>query len=134
MVTQGVNPLVETAVAVMEIAEADGTDDGVSVETEADETDDAVSVETEADEIIDVIQDVDVILVEAEVGVIIVEIQGVDVIQGVTAKTEMMTKNVQRNAIGKPAESAPDMHTIEGRNQYDLGDIRAEIETIEVKT
>ena len=125
MVTQGVSPLVETAVAVMEIAEADGTDD-------------AVSVETEADEIIDVIQDVDVIadviLVEAEVGVMIVEIQGVDVIQGVTAKTEMMTKNVQRNAIEKPAESAPDMHTIEGRNQYDLGDIRAEIETIEVKT
>ena len=118
----------------MEIAEADGTDDGVSVETEADGTDDAVSVETEADEIIDVIQDVDVILVEAEVGVIIVEIQGVDVIQGVTAKTEMMTKNVQRNAIEKPAVSAPDMHTIEGRNQYDLVDIRAEIETIEVKT
>lgn len=109
-------PLVETAVAVVEIAEAV----------------DAVSVETEADEIIDVIQDVDVIadviLVEAEVGVIIVEIQGV------TAKTEMMKKNVQRNAIEKPAESAPDMHTIEGRNQYDLGDIRAEIETIEVKT
>ena len=112
-------PLVEIVVAVMEIAEADGTVD-------------AVSVETEADEIIDVIRDVDVIadviLVEAEVGVMIVEIQGV------TAKTEMMTKNVQRNAIEKPAESAPDMHTIEGRNQYDLGDIRAEIETIEVKT
>ena len=108
VVTQGVNPLVETAVAVMEIAEADGTDDGVSVETEADGTDDAVSVETEADEIIDVIQDVDVIadviLVEAEVGVIIVEIQGVDVIQGVTAKAEMMTKSVQMNAIEKPVD------------------------------
>ena len=115
MVTQGVNPLVETAVAVMEIAEADGTDDGVSVETEADETDDAVSVETEADEIIDVIQDV-------------------DVIQGVTDRTEVMTKSVQRNAIERPAENAPDMHTIEGRNQYDLGDTREEIETIEVKT
>ena len=125
MVSQGVNPLVETAVAVMEIAEADGIIDGVSVEDEA-------------DVIIDVIQDVDVIadviLVEAEVGVIIVEIQDLDVIQGVTDKTEVMTKSVQRNAIEKPAESAPDMHTIGGRNQYDLGDIREEIETIEVKT
>ena len=125
MVSQGVNPLVETAVAVMEIAEADGIIDGVSVEAEA-------------DVIIDVIQDVDVIadviLVEAEVGVMIVEIQDVDVIQGVPDKTEVMTKSVQRNAIEKPAESAPDMHTIGGRNQYDLGDIREEIETIEVKT
>ena len=102
MVSQGVNPLVETAVAVMEIAEADGIIDGVSVEAEA-------------DVIIDVIQDV-------------------DVIQGVTDKTEVMTKSVQRNAIEKPAESAPDMHTIGGRNQYDLGDTREEIETIVVKT
>ena len=102
MGSQGVNPLGETAVAVMEIAEADGIIDGVSVEAEA-------------DVIIDVIQDV-------------------DVIQGVTDKTEVMTKSVQRNAIEKPAESAPDMHTIGGRNQYDLGDIREEIETIEVKT
>ena len=106
MVSQGVNPLVETAVAVMEIAEADGIIDGVSEEVEA-------------DVIIDVIQDVDVIA---------------DVIQGVTDKTEVMTKSVQSNAIERPAENAPDMHTIEGRNQYDLGDIREEIETIEVKT
>ena len=109
----------------MEIAEADGIIDGVSVEAEA-------------DVIIDVIQDVDVIadviLVEAEVGVMIVAMQDVAVIQGVTDKTEVMTKSVQRNAIEKPAESAPDMHTIGGRNQYDLGDIREEIETIEVKT
>ena len=95
----------------MGIAEADGIIDGVSVEAEA-----------------------DVILVEAEVGVIIVEILDVAVIQGVTAKTAMVTKSVQRNAIEKPAESAPDMHTIGGRNQYDLGDTREEIETIEVKT
>ena len=109
----------------MEIAEADGTDD-------------AVSVETEADEIIDVIQDVDVIadvtLVETEADVIIDEIQDVDGIQGVIAKAEIMTKSVQMNAIEKPVESAPGMRTIEGRNRYDLGDIKAEIETIEVKT
>ena len=102
MVSQGVNPLVETAVAVMEIAEAD-------------ETGDVVSVETEAGVIIDVIQDV-------------------DVIQGVIAKAEMTTKSVQMNAIEKPVESAPGMRTIEGHNQYDLGDIKARIETIEVKT
>ena len=151
MVSQGVNPLVETAVAVMEIAEADETGDVVSVETEADVTADVVSVETEAGVtadvvsveteagvIIDVIQDVDVIagvtLVETEVDVTIVEIQDVDVIQGVTAKAEMMTKSVQMNAIEKPVESAPGMRTIEGRNRYDLGDIKARIETIEVKT
>ena len=122
----------------MEIAEADVTADVVSVETEVDATADVVSVETEADVIIDEIQDVDVIadvtLVETEADVIIVEIQDVDVIQGVTAKAEMMTKSVQMSAIEKPVESAPGMRTIEGHNQYDLGDIKARIETIEVKT
>ena len=125
MVSQGANPLVETAVAVMEIAEADVTGD-------------VVSVETEADVIIDVIQDVDVIagvtLVETEADVIIDEIQDVDGIQGVIAKAEIMTKSVQMNAIEKPVESAPGMRTIEGHNQYDLGDIKARIGTIEVKT
>ena len=125
MVSQGANPLVETAVAVMEIAEADVTGD-------------VVSVETEADVIIDVIQDVDVIagvtLVETEADVTIVEIQDVDGIQGVIAKAEMTAKSVQMNAIEKPVESAPGMRTIEGRNRYDLGDIKARIETIEVKT
>ena len=118
----------------MVIAEVDVTADVVSVETGGDVTADAVSVETEAD----VIQDVDVIgdvtLVKTEVDVMIVEIQDVDVIQGVTAKAEMMTKSVQMSAIEKPVESAPGMRTIEGHNQYDLGDIKARIETIEVKT
>ena len=118
--------------------EADVTVDVVSVETEADATGDVVSVETEADVIIDVIQDVDVIqgvtLVETEADVMIVEIQDVDGIQGVIAKAEMTTKSVQMNAIEKPVESAPGMRTIGGHNQYDLGDIKARIETIEVKT
>ena len=134
VVSQETNPLIEAAVAVMVIAEVDVTVDAVSVETGGDVTADAVSVETEAD----VIQDVDVIgdvtLVKTEVDVMIVEIQDADVIQYVIAKAEMMKKSVQMNAIEKHAGSAPGMHTIEGRSQYGLGDIKAEIETIEVKT
>ena len=112
--------------------EADAMGDVVSVETEVDATGDVVSVETEADVIINVMQDVT--LVETEADVMIVEIQDVDGIQGVIAKAEMTTKSVQMNAIEKPVESAPGMRTIGGHNQYDLGDIKARIETIEVKT
>ena len=136
----------------MEIAEADETGDVVSVETEADVTADVVSVE--ADVTADVVSveteagvTADVVSVETEAGVIagvtlveteadvtIVEIQDVNGIQGVIAKAEMTAKSVQMNAIEKPVESAPGMRTIEGHNQYDLGDIKARIETIEVKT
>jgi len=91
-------------------------------------TADVVSVETEAGVI------AGVTLVETEADVTIVEIQDVDGIQGVIAKAEMTAKSVQMNAIEKPVESAPGMRTIEGHNQYDLGDIKARIETIEVKT
>jgi len=116
--------------------EADVTVDVVSVETEADATGDVVLVETEADVIIDVmiVEIQGVTLVETEADVMIVEIQDVDGIQGVIAKAEMTTKSVQMNAIEKPVESARGMRTIGGHNQYDLGDIKARIETIEVKT